>query len=212
MKFSIKSNDGLSAAVQIVLIFAAVLLFTNLPGKSFINAGILIIVEASLVYNLYKYRKYQVGNTTWIRLRTYNDLNRRIAMLILGTVILMFGVFGIRYYHGDDIFPMGVIALLGLLLLLNGICFLPRGHMSIRNNQLLVSGLKTKIETDLHQLREIHIYPDRILLIAKSGETSTAGNLLINAKMAGLIQKYIADANPQVELIITDQTEQINRY
>ncbi|PWJ40044.1 hypothetical protein BC781_105107 [Sediminitomix flava] len=184
-------------ALSFIALYIAISMIDN-PVGAIISGGVWFFVWSLNIYDIIKYRNQKSQDE--IRFPTQNDSYSKMTSLSLGCMLIIGMIIWIALLTEFTFIPIvGLIA--GLLILINGIIYLPKGQIKLENSKLISFGLKEEIE--LSKIESINIDRNQITIRKEKNSTIKLDRLELNKKWTSKISEFLYEKLNTEEVKIT---------
>lgn len=140
------------------------------------------------VYNNVLYRLGKLPNE--IRFSTKNDSFQKTSSLFFGVLLMVGPAIWIYKVNSTDFASFAAI-FFGFLLLANGLFFLPKGKLQIKNSKILIPSIKEEIE--LSQIKLISIKKEKLQFITLEDQATKLNQLELDKEQQTQIFDFLSE-------------------
>lgn len=187
-----------------------ILLFV-IPRPDFLAKPVLGIVFISylffLIHNLYSRINLRRKPTDAVRFNASNDEYYRLNSMIIGCLVLIASIFSLYTNFMQHWWIL--VAIFGLLLLLNGCYFVPTGYLQIQNDDFIIkAGNSPKRHFFVQEIKELTFRNQSIVLTKMNDEKQSIFRLNISPQQLSSISNYLSTHAPEIKVLINQSENQ----
>ena len=169
--------------------------YSNLPGWVAV-----VLIAIGVGHSIYtRYRK--ITNADIILFPTLNDESARTGFITFGILILIFAAL-VYFVFNIKLLLAGIGIVAGTAFILFGRFDLPKGWLSVENNNLKLYGVSENIDT--RQLKEIMLKNDEIRLTNIYGENKYSRLLKLTPVISERIKLFLEEKLHNGEITVID--------